>query len=58
MKILVTNIEWDTDNDDVDDLPSSVEFEVRGDFDPDAIADILSEQYGFCVFGCKWKKIK
>lgn len=57
-KIGVWNIEWDTDGEVVDDLPTEVIIdnpteemcEAVGGFD-DVLADYLSDEYGFCVFG-------
>lgn len=57
-KIRVWNIEWDTDGEVIDDLPTEVIIdnpteemcEAVGGFD-DVLADYLSDEYGFCVFG-------
>lgn len=63
MKILVSNIRWDTSDEDYDDLddlglPSSVELEVDEDINPEYdLADILSDEYGFCVEGFTWTKL-
>ena len=52
--IQFTNIAWDTDGDDVE-LPTSVTASVDDDFDPDEQgADLLSDNYGFCVFSFNW----
>lgn len=70
MKFTVTDIEWDTDDLDIDDeidgdpvraaecnLPSGVNLTIpkhivdRAESVSDAIADALSETYGFCVKG-------
>lgn len=70
MKFVVTNIEWDTDDLDLDDeldgdlarvvecnLPDEVNLTIpkhivdRAESVSDAIADALSETYGFCVKG-------
>ena len=50
--MLVTNIEWDTDEEeweDDDDLDLPTEVEVPDDIDPDDIADWLSDKYEFFV---------
>ena len=49
-----TDIEWDTDGEDVD-LPSTVK--IPDDVAPEETADYLSDQYGWCVydFDCKTK---
>lgn len=44
--IKVTNIDWDTDGEDVDDLPNSLIFEFE---DEEYIADVLSDHYGWCI---------
>lgn len=43
-----TNIKWDTDGEDID-LPTRVE--IPYDIDDDEIADMLSDEFGFCVYG-------
>jgi hypothetical protein len=50
MKYKITNIKWDTDEDELifESLPQKVEIVVD---DEDDIADALSDEYGFCVFG-------
>ena len=42
------NIKWDTDN-EVVDLPTEVE--IPEGYSEDDIADYLSDEYGWCVFG-------
>lgn len=47
ISIDISNIDWDTDDEEVDDLPSEVTLDLR---DPSVdIADALSDEYGFCV---------
>ena len=46
-EVLVTDIQWDTDGEDVD-LPKEVTVACHSG---DEIADILSDQYGYCVHG-------
>ena len=56
--IKIYNIEWDTDGEVIEDLPTEVIIknpteemcEAVGGFD-DVLADYLSDEYGFCVFG-------
>jgi hypothetical protein len=50
MKYKITNIKWDTDEDELifASLPQNLEITVA---DEDDIADALSDAYGFCVFG-------
>ena len=46
----VYEIDWDIDHDDLDlvlDLP--VEVDVPDGTDIDEIADMLSDEYGFCI---------
>ena len=46
MIVRIHSIVWDTDGEDVGFLPSSVLLEVE---DPLDAADVLSDQYGWCV---------
>lgn len=51
-KIIVTNIEWDTDGEDIPELPTEVSLDRWTNDEEeilDCIADILSDLYGFCV---------
>jgi hypothetical protein len=56
----VTDIEWDTDGETIEDcLPTSLnldidEFDNDFDFDEE-LADWLSDKYGFCVEGYSFK---
>ena len=45
----ITNIDWDTDDEPIEGLPTEVT--ISEDIEPDAIADYLSDQYGFCIKG-------
>ena len=52
-KIIVTNIEWDTDGEDIPELPTEVSLDRWTNDEEeilDCIADMLSDLYGFCVF--------
>lgn len=62
IKIKCYNIDWDTDDEEVDDLPESVLLTLEDEDDiedyhescdnvdaSDFIADMLSDKYGFCV---------
>lgn len=52
-KIIVTNIEWDTDGEDIPELPTEVSLDRWTDDEEeilDCTADMLSDLYGFCVF--------
>ena len=53
MRIKTTNINWDTDEYEVD-LPQQVELEVE---DEDEIADKLSDKYGWCIHGLAYEII-
>lgn len=71
IKIYCYNIDWDTDEEDVCELPESVlltledeydvddycEYKENGDED-DFIADKLSDEYGFCVNSFEYKEVK
>ena len=61
---LIKDIQWDTDGEDIDDLPDAYyipfselmdEDEALGDIDvndlKDRIADYLSDKFGWCIFG-------
>ena len=55
MKYTVTNIEWDTDGENVD-LPSLIEIDVPGTITEsqeidDYLSDEISNQTGFCHTG-------
>ena len=51
MKVLFSNIEWDTDGEENLDLPESVILEVDSTTDlENEGADVLSDKYGYCVF--------
>ena len=47
VKAYAVNIQWDTDGEEVN-LPTRVEIPFNMGFDE--IADLLSDEYGFCVF--------
>lgn len=50
MKLVkASDIEWDTDNEVIDNLPDSVI--IPSHIEKDDIADYLSDKYGFCVIG-------
>ena len=48
LKAYAINIKWDTDGEEVN-LPERVE--IPFNVSDDEIADMLSDEYGFCVFG-------
>ncbi len=52
-KIIVTNIEEDTDEEDIPELPTEVSLDKWTDDEDeilDCVADMLSDLYGWCVF--------
>jgi len=53
MKVKVFDIQWDTDGEEVDNLPSSVIYENCNT--DDDFADMLSDEYGWCVLSYKVK---
>ena len=62
MNIRFHNIQWDTSGDDSEQvdvgLPTEVTLEVDDDLDVSTEgADVLSDKYGFCVFGFDYTKI-
>ncbi len=55
MKVRFFDIDWDTD-DKVVDLPSETIMEVDDNIDlENESADVLSDKYGWCVFGCSYE---
>ncbi len=61
---LITDIQWDTDGEEREDLPESCHLPLRDLLDDDEglgdvsveelkdrVADYLSDQFGFCIFG-------
>jgi hypothetical protein len=55
----ITNIQWDTDGEDIQDLPTELslnfnDFDDDFDFDEE-LSDWLSDKYGFCVEGYSFK---
>lgn len=58
MKIKIWDIKWDTDGEEVD-LPTQVVREVGADFCTNQdTTDLLSDEFGFCVFDCKVKVVE
>lgn len=55
LKAYAINIQWDTDGEDVN-LPDKVE--IPFNVSDDEIADMLSDEYGFCVFGFNIEQIE
>jgi len=59
-KILITDIQYDTDGEQID-LPPTLTMEVPVDTDEDEIgelaSDYISDVTGFCHFGFKTKTI-
>ena len=53
MKIRAFNIHYDTDGQKIK-LPKEIVFDVEPDFDvKEELADLISDETGFCVFGCE-----
>ena len=63
VKVKCTEIQWDTDGDKelFKSLPQEVEITlddcVESDYLDDELADMLSDEYGFCMFGFNYKII-
>lgn len=63
VKVKCTEIQWDTDGDKelFKSLPQEVEITlddcVESDYLDDELADALSDEYGFCMFGFNYKII-
>lgn len=51
MKVHAKNILWDTDGEDIPNLPHETMIDIADDADINLeTADALSDKYGFCVF--------
>lgn len=53
-RIKLYNIDWDTDGEIIEDLPTEVIIENPTEEmceAVDVLADYLSDEYGFCIFG-------
>jgi len=54
MIYIVTDIDWDTDGEDID-LPSELEIDILDDMDSedieDYVSDSISDITGFCHYG-------
>jgi hypothetical protein len=51
-KVRFYDIQWDTDGETVEDLPTEVTLEVPGTLDIEMEgADLLSDKYGWCIHG-------
>ena len=49
-QVMAVAIDWDTDGEDVD-LPENVSITIPEGFDEgDSVADLLSDEYGYCIF--------
>jgi hypothetical protein len=55
LKAYAINIQWDTDGEEVN-LPERVE--IPFNVSDDEIADMLSDEYGFCVFGFNIEQVE
>ena len=64
--IRLYDIEWDTEDEDGDEelgvpqealgLPSEYTVQVYNHWNPEEdAADLLSDNFGYCVKGCKWE---
>ena len=58
MKIIITNISWDTDGEKVK-LPTELYLNFldmsKEDIDDDFLSDYLSDTYGWCHNGFDWE---
>ena len=63
IKVKCTEIQWDTDGDKklLKKLPKEVTLTIddycEGDYLDDELADMLSDKYGFCMFGFNYQII-
>ena len=56
-KAYAVDIVWDTDGEDEEDLGLPSRVEIPFFVDDDEIADYLSDEYGYCVFGFNIEQI-
>jgi len=56
MKYRIFDIDWDTDNEEVD-LPDEIEIEIENKNDIYYIHDKISDMYGFCMSGYLTEKL-
>lgn len=58
MKIIITNISWDIDGEDIE-LPTELYLNFsdmsKEDIDDDFLSDYLSDTYGWCHNGFDWE---
>lgn len=54
-KFYISDIEWDTDGEKIETLPTETIIEAENE---DEIADKLSDKYGFCIFNLTIKERK
>lgn len=54
MSTFTVSVEWDTDGEDVEDLPTIIA--VPNEIENDDVADWLSDHYGWCVYG--WRVLQ
>jgi hypothetical protein len=55
-RIRFTNIVWDTDGEELD-LPTETTLAVESDADLADLADVLSDEYGWCVMSFDHEQI-
>ncbi len=55
MEIRAYNIDWDTDDEIIEFLPSEVVLHCEPIEDDDDVSDLLSDKFGFCVIRCNWE---
>ena len=53
-KFRATHIEWDTDGEEVEGLPTETVIEAE---DEDCVADALSDKFGWCVFAVECEEV-
>ena len=55
MRVIISNIDWDIDEDDSPNLPTSEVYDLDDDTEEDEIEDLvsdkLSDDYGYCHNG-------
>lgn len=56
MKVKITDIKYDTDGQKIL-LPKQLVFNVSSDFTEEELADLISDETGFCVFNYRYQII-
>lgn len=56
VEVELYDIDWDTDGEEVD-LPKTIRRMVHQEYIPDNLADLLSNEYGWCVNSLNYRRM-